>query len=517
MIRNLACLILVFMSFPVIAAAQTVGIRSGEHADFTRLVLTLSKRLPWTLEQEGRTATLMFDSDPLEFDTSAVFQRVSGKRLAELSIGQGGQAIELTLACECEVSGFWHTWTMLVLDIVDTGAARSADRPVLQDRSQVPAALPETQSTAAKLVAGSLPPHAGAAAPPLKTNGEVDHSQALTKARDRLMQQFGRAATQGLLSPKGAAGSLAPAMSEDVEEAKQEPAVPVENDSDQAKEPVASQHINLHAQSSIDEALLSLLDKGMVPDRDAHCIPDDMLDVATWATNASFWIQVGPLRSSMTAEFDKIEAESVVRLAKLYIHYGFGAEALQILRLVQDGRTDLAQLKSMASILKDRRDRPDGFFSGMYACPSRAALWALLSSSGLPQNADVNEDAALLAFNALPVHLRKHLGPQLVRLFLDADDKETADRFLRAITRDPLPEPPETALVQAAFDHANGDDRAAISSLESVIETGAEPSAEALVKLVEVKHGRQEPLSFEIAQLAAAYAVQNRNAPIGPS
>ena len=500
------------------AQAQDVNVRSGAHDGFTRLALTLPERLSWTLQQTGRKAVLRLDTAPLDFDTSSVFQRIPGTRLSRLRPGKDGTSLVLELACRCDVSGFWHQQRMLVLDIKDPTESGASERPVARRdataaRTPPHSARPRPSSAATDLAIAALP------TPDLPTPGSESTilpaaRDVLDETRDQLMLQFGRAAARGLLTPqaripsadKAAPPPPAPDTPDPEAAAGQTPPDPANRGSPEMS--------NLTARNSFDDAFQDILKAQRGRNGAEHCLPDAYFDVSAWADARPFWAQLGPLRAAMTTETDKLRVDKAVQLAQFYIHFGFGAEALRILDMIPGRRAEIAALHAIASGLEPKQNRAGGPLDTQLDCASDVVLWAIVGRADIPKDEPVDAKSALRAFKALPQHLRAYLGPRLARKFTAANDHDTADHFLRATSHSPSAHSPELMLAQADSDLAKGLQDTATETFERVVQTGTEPSARALIKLVETKYRRNDPISFEIAQLAGAYAKENRNSPL---
>jgi hypothetical protein len=503
------------------AAAQTVTLRSGEHPDFTRIVLTLPERSAWSLSENRNEAVLNLEGGPYSFDTSSVFKRISGRRLASVKPTGNGSGLTLGLACSCEVSGFWHSEKMLVLDIKEIAA--SPNRPQPEERRSSSSGSnvgrkanfrSEPSSAAVDLMISSLPvfPEEQPTSLLLEAKAaDVREADALKETRDRLVKQLGRAATQGLLTPRSPHDQPNQKLEKPASAAvrHQEEAEPKTAEFDDAKP-----QINLHAQTSMDQAFLSGLFHSIEPTPETACLSNDLVNVQTWSTDGPFWSQVSTLRSEMTNASDKLDATVLRDLAKLYIYFGFGAEAIQTLNMVSSSELEIRVLNAMANVLEYGASDQSNILQGQLHCEPDVLLWSLLATPTLPEGEQIDTDSALLAFQALPYHLRQYLGPELSGRFRAAGRDNVADQFLKATSRNPQSATP-ALLVERAISHADkgGHDKA-IKSLEDVVATGAEPSAKALVKMVEYKLQTNEPISFEIAQLAEAYAKENSDLPI---
>ncbi|SDH32687.1 hypothetical protein [Alloyangia pacifica] len=126
-IARLCRLCCLFALLPCAVVAQTIEVRSGEHAGFTRLVLDLPAGVGW----QGKVAAeriyrIELDSAGFDFALDGVFRRIGGERLSEVTALDGGRGLELRLACDCIVDASQHDGRMAVLDI----RARRADEPL---------------------------------------------------------------------------------------------------------------------------------------------------------------------------------------------------------------------------------------------------------------------------------------------------------------------------------------------------------------------------------------------------
>ncbi|AZL59448.1 hypothetical protein EI545_11705 [Tabrizicola piscis] len=99
---------------------ETARVISGEHADFTRLVVELPQESDWTVGRIplGYAFATGSASQP-GYDLSRVWNRIPRTRLRALRADPETGALELTLACPCHVFPFEYRPGMVVLDIKD--------------------------------------------------------------------------------------------------------------------------------------------------------------------------------------------------------------------------------------------------------------------------------------------------------------------------------------------------------------------------------------------------------------
>jgi hypothetical protein len=539
--RITVLLLALFIAHP--ALSEPVRIRSGEHKNFTRIVFDLPKRVKWELrEKEGKTV-LTFTGQELEFDTSTVFNRLSDGRLSAISSGPGIDSLTIELGCECELATFWYGGSSLVVDIRDVDetaqedpviqATESANRPSpipvseIERRraSSAPIILPEINSSiAAALTIAEFSSDLPAAAVEPTEPSEINISDPVTaqvpvrdmhKTREALLRQIGRAASQGLLSPSMAL----PGKS--AQQNGQDHTVTDDNSdtspmlAEAEVSPETTDHINLRAQSSIDRDFLGALAQASGEAADATCIKPKQIDVATWGTDEPFAEQIGAVRIRLSGEFDKTDEAVALELTRLYLYFGFGVEALQTLKLTANETRETALLKDLATIFKHGYAPAGSQLAGQLNCDAPISLWSALSYQTLPTDVPMNDNSILRGFNALPPHLRSYLGPILSRRFLEAGHQTISDRLLRILNRSEETTTPDADLVKAEIVIAEGAHVVAGEILDDVVTSGAKPSAEALLLKIETALEADQEISFETAQLAGAYAQENRDEALG--
>ena len=521
--RILALTILSLM-WPLGLLAQEVVMRSGEHEDFTRLVFDLPVRVEWALSGASNRKVLAFDR-PFRFQTDTVFDRIPRDRLMELRQLEPGR-LRLDLACDCDVNAFWHTATMLVVDIADGPENPQVLRPRLREgatgrtplrndkkkglitawtRTKPSVTLAE-QALSGPLLSNDTKPRAQA-------NDSVSKANDLRQKREQVLGQIARAASQGLLSPNVQWPSQDPASRRETESAKG-----FASDGVQKPEPdekTLNPRDNLRARSSIDRDVLAHAEQMFGPlSGEGDCLSDKLTRVANWGTDDPFGAQNGPLNSQLFGEFDKPVESVAMDLARLYVFFGFGAEAQRALGLVSTPSLDLTILQTMAQILREGHASPQSVLSQQLDCTTSVAVWAALSHRELPADMPIDTDAILRAFSGLPLHLRRYVGPMLSQKFLAADRTETANRVLRILERGIENDSPQIGMAKAELRLAEGDAEGAGKTLDEVVEQNAEPSAQALVRRIETHWESGEEISFEMAQLAGAYASENRDTAI---
>lgn len=537
---------LAFVGSGGISFAEIVPVRSGEHDGFTRLALDLPRRLEWQLHSDEASSVLSFDGGKVEFDFEDTFRRITADRVSNLAAVPDRNALAIELNCSCEIKVFRLGDRMLVIDIHDpdvldppTGSNPDMQNASLRRESiqvlprlarlRFPFELQETGTEHALAFSSGLgnvgssdagnkaekPSADSVTLPNLPTlNATVEQAEYVTQSERRLIEQLGRAASQGLLTPQDRhlwANSRLESDQVGDPGANDASTPDVSSESGSAKR----LGINLIAETSIDRDFLHMFQSQLGNETDEVCFSDDLLDVARWASGEPFGKQVGHLRAHLIGEFDRADTAIAKDLAKLYIHFGFGAEALYVIDIAKLDEDSERLLIQLGQILEyGRADNPD-VFANQFACDSNSALWAILSQDPVSTMASPNSQAILRAFNALPVHLRTYIGPILNERLISIDQTATAAPVQRILERGVVSPDHRVQLAEANIQIANGQFQAATENLDAAIKANSEQSPQAVIQLIESKLASHLPIELATAELAGAYALEYRNHPIG--
>lgn len=483
-----------------IADAQTVPIRSGEHDGFSRIVLDMPRRLSWRLLPAPEGRLLQVDQAGLLFDTSNVYYRMTDQRVSAITPVSNPAGLRFDLACDCTVTGFWHGASMLVIDVADKSASAVGTVDTNLDLA-APSSATAVELFATHMSAELPKPDApiGAA----KSPGGSTNAPSLPAARDNLAKQIARAAGLGLVT------AHRPGL--DVKAPDQKTAgtpPPATKQPDRPTSPVGSAPVQMFAENSASPRNPG--NRAMTSEG-ATCPPDSALNVQDWGNDTAFYSQIGPLRTRLAQEFDRMDPVAARDLARTYLHFGFGVEAIQVLKLVPAEQTDM--LHALAAILDEK---PSGtFLDGLTDCDTDVALWSALSGTSLPQDAPINIDAMLRALDRLPRHLRSHLGPRLAQRLLDAAHPAEARRVLRLLGRAPDPASPPQILLEVETEPEASASDTADDLLEDVVATGGDTAARAVIRRIERRLHDKRPITPEMAQLAGSYAFERRKTDLG--
>ncbi len=512
------------------AAAQEGGpIRSGEHADFSRIVMTIEPTTEWSLETGGRSATIFFPGKALDFTTADLFVRMPRTRVLGVRTERSaaGTTVSVQLGCDCRVSTRFVGARYLALDVQDRDAATfAAQPPALDDRPE--AAAPSAASEAEALAEAEAEARAAAEAEAAQLARE---NEAITSAQQILIEQIERAANQGLIQLAGEEPLAA--LRETPPVAVETPAAPPapETAAPPAVAPAEAPVTDLAAVDPADP--LAALDgesqviATTVFDRDssaaaarfarqtapAECLPDTALDVGRWTNGTPLHHQVPQLQRLVVGEFDRPNPAAVRDLARLYVRFGFGAEAEGMIESFGADFPERALLTDLARVVERRPVDGDGPLSLGTACPGRHGLW--LAIAGQPAAlADPRLFGTVeAAFADMPPDLRRLVAPPLLEGLLDNGRAAEAARMFEIADRPGAPADPDLRLAAARLAAVEGRAQEGEAALAALVADNAWNAAEALQHLVRIRmdRGGEVPQPW-LTDLAAA-AVERRGTP----
>jgi hypothetical protein len=519
---------LLLLSFGALPAlAQNVVVRTGEHEGFTRLVLDFPTRRDWQGQAREDGITLTFPGQSPAFDLSRAFDRLTQGRLAAIDAPDGSGQLDLTFGCACATRMFWHGGSMLVIDILTLAIpeplpAQSRRARAKADGSAglIPSTMTRPVSSAARWVAsGIVPPPATTevAVPPVAPVPD----DMLWTARRTLLEQIAHSANHGLVEPLRAHGHDAeppapPTPPTAAAETITSDGMETGSEARLTKVLPSDPRGNLRVMGTIDPAprlAVSAAPPGLLA---TACLPEELLDVATWGERAPLPDQIGALYPRLSGEFDVVNPEVALHLARLYIYFGFGREARQVVSLIPSDAQDVPVLLELAGVVDDPDAAPSApRLKQDLGCSGRSALWAALAHEAIPEGKLLDHPAILRGFAELPEHLRRHLGPPLARKLLAAKHRETSDMILRGIGPTDLSGAPGEKIAKAELAIADGDFDEADQSLKGALSRNEGESAHAVSALINTRISRGEGIDYDTAQLAAALYQETRGTPVG--
>lgn len=552
-----------------LAAAPALGaeggrILSGEHGDFSRLVLRIDPRTEWSLETGEGRATLRIPGKALEFGTRGIFDLIPRSRIADVTtrVDDSGTTVELALACDCRVSTLFVDGRYLAVDVGPRVAPESA------------------AAEAAALEAGETP-----------EERDERESKAVASAESILLQQIERAADQGIVdfsdtaqvqgaapaalsrpegedaeaaaAPRTAAtpipatpapaegpppevASVAPAEPAPAPAPLPVPPAPTVADFPPPARPVRTEPVALTPapapagdtpadEARLSAALAALVDGDQIKattvyDRDraaakarvtppappVECLPDTAFDMTGWSDRRPFRTQAADYSRRVLGEFDVPDPLILSRWAQLDIRNGLGLEAEMLLDAFPGVAPEEALYRDLARTVEGRPLGPGGPLSRQTACPGAHGLWQALGGAVPAYRSAEHFAGVQSALGDLPPDMRLRLGPMLITRLLDADEESAARLVYDTVARVPGERSPDLVLAEARLVAAEGNPVPALQALTGLVESDAPNGAEALAALAAIAGASSIALPDRLVTDLEAAALQARGTPLEP-
>jgi hypothetical protein len=510
-------LLILFVSlvFASTAFANVVEVRSGEHDTFSRIVLRIPAETQWVLKKTGTDVELLVKLPSIRFDIQQVFDRIPKTRLHQISQEKLGEPLQMKLGCDCGVTGFVQSNTLLVIDIQDSEIPAKKPAPALSatqllsfgkldainlhDLALPNDLQPENElSTVESNQVESRKNSTANSRPFGAQSGDVNVSEL------RLLSQIDRAAAHGLLlrniHPYGGNGD------------------PREIDLNRFRthQPNISSESQRHVGMPIiiDSAGLDISDIheiGMGDENRNSCLPPELVALSDWGSTLSYGAQIGSRRSRLFEEFDNINQQSLIALARNLVFFGFGAEAQNTLKLLAVQDLSSQVLNAIAELLDNGIVLTRNPFLNQLNCDSDVALWAYLADSDPTNSKHPNINAVLTAFGRLPDQLRVLLGSVLINKLSQSQDLQSADIVSRTASRVSIGSDPALDLARANMDLQHKGTKFAADKISLIALSGSELSPQALIDLVDAQTLADATISPDMPDLIAAYKAEYRN------
>jgi hypothetical protein len=465
------------------AAAQVVTVRSGQHDGFTRLVLTFPEPGGWDFGRTGDGYGFRARVGGWRFDIAGVFDRVPRDRLSALWADPETGVLRLGLGCACHAIATPFRPGIVVIDILDGAAppdspyetaladAGRSLPPLVPQRMVRPKSRPPTIEAQVAPLAPQPAPTPAMPLPGLRSAPSDMPVVLLPQPDPRsdiLRQTLLRDLSRGIAS-----GAVDPVQR--LPEGPEAPGpAPVSTATPPAAPPATPQ---LRVRPGGQDAQADMATDGRI------CIADDRLDLAAWGAEGAVADQIVQAQAGLLGEFDRPDRDRLLQLVRLYLYMGFGAEAGMLMRVWAPDDTEAEVLTALAALVDGGTGT--AAFQGMQGCPTAAALWSVLAQDPADKATDIDTAAVLRAFSALPIGLRRHLGPALSDRMMALGDTAMVQAIRDAIDRAPGPHGDGLTMIDAGLDMANGRSDSAEQKLASVVADGGSAEARALAALVD--------------------------------
>lgn len=518
-------IVLILALLPSIGLAQHITVRSGDHADFSRLVFELPDPQSWEMGRVDKGYEIRFQDNNFKIDISNVYLRITHDRIENIFVSRDYSKVVLTLNCACYADAFEFRPGLLVVDVKDgkppitsrfetvfkSGELSENQRIAPQKNPEVTPnsnedskihlvqdifVRPPIKPTLSRPTIGLF--SAGSA------NEVIHPAPQVVEMQAKIIQQIGRAASQGLLDANLSNLVQEAPIHDEVEDISAPP----------PSAPFSKPEINIHIQNSIDREFAGLERRHLMTGSGEKCMRSSLFNIAEWGDEDSILGRVSEQRSMILGEFDTVNAQEVKALARAYIYAGFGIEALEVLTAFNVTLRDKKVLMAMAQIVDGAVPDNHTELEDQVGCDSASALWAALASPDISVLQKINSAAILSTFSGLPVHLRRRLGPALAQKFLAFGNVEMARGLRDSIARVAGDSGAEFRLLDAQLDLHRGQNTSAERALVVILDSDEEAAPKALIELLEIRLQKKESINPKFLKTAESYIFEQMDTEI---
>lgn len=500
------------------ALAQNIDVRTGDHLEFTRVVFTIPPGTGWTVARSKDGYDVSFDTE-LNIDVSGFFERIQPDRVGTIAFANDPTTLSLRLACDCFAEAYLWRADRLVVDIKDEGTAKTeafdSVQHVFEDErievsveevAELATDLPEAVAPQLGLGLTERQPLARNQNLPSPLRDLQEQQVRVSVFESKIAESLERAVSQGLLESSQTLETV---------ELDQTPAASTDAGDDLSKLLADINSLfspGVAARTSVDDALLSAADSSDELPPTNTCYPDEYGDIATWATDSPFQYQIGQLRSAITGEFDRTDPEAVEALAKAYLFFGFGREAISTLSIDGESSQFRQFLVTVGEII-DGDPLTSDRLSGQVGCDGAIAIWGFLAHDVGPLAAQVDAEEIVVAFKRLPTGLRKHLASRLASKLNRMGEHDLAENVLSIAVEDP-DAPSDVVVTASEIAKDRGKIQEATALLDDLADDDPRMTPNALLELIALKFENDEPVEAEEIILLQTLRFESRDSTI---
>jgi hypothetical protein len=447
------------------ALAQPIKVTTGEHDDFTRVVVALPTDSTWEVEREGREVNLWLSNTRDNFNIDSVFDRIPRARLVDVIVGDEG--LKLLLGCQCELSSFEFEGEYIVIDISDSNAEKlnQYSGSIAIEGSKV-----TSKSDISKTIA---------AVPVDDLHGIVDF-WVNAKIGQKIVNEIEISRNEGTL------------ISQNPVRENQEENKPIaEGISSVFESPLRRYSAkpiweNIRIGNREDEYFDGIIDFEGAFANNGHC--GDEVEIYAWADENSYSDQISKARRELYNDIDDLDVAAAERLAKLYLYFGFGVEAKQVLNAIVIQDVEYNILYVISEIIQFGYLLNSSSLRENIPCKEDANIWEFLAFEDHPEYIVFDGGVLMLQYNNLPMHLRSVIASGFAERLHHFGKTDMANMVFQDAYRSTISNPEELKMVAATLALSEGQEKDSIGYLKEVVESNSIEAPNALVQLVELEH-----------------------------
>ena len=404
------------------AAAETVRVRSGEHADFSRIVLIFDSPVGWEERRTAEGYEIRFDRAGLEIDLSRIYDIMPRSRFEDVQFDPALSVLQVLASCSCAMEVFEAGIGIVAIDM--RRVAESDLVAIEESFSGAPATPPEA-APALPSIAESWPRPPGTVPVALgETSVETpDVGSALANAM--------AAESDPILGFE----RFREALRAELQEAAALGLVEAEGEIERADDAAALEAVDL---AELTEALQARVE-GLLDDleaaQDPGAVPPECMAGGTPSIDfgpvGTPHVALSEARARILDETGRPDPEALRALFRVQIALFLAPEAALVIREWPDPNEMRSALGRALIDLLDGKAAP--FLVAQRPCGGGWAFWALLASSEGWTGDDPDIDDAEAYFRSLSPYLQAELQDGLVARMEEIGADERVPGIRRAV------------------------------------------------------------------------------------
>ncbi|WP_139816184.1 tetratricopeptide repeat protein [Planktotalea arctica] len=457
--------ILLYVFTTLEICAQTVGVRTAEHENFTRIVLDVSELDSAQVSQSGKFLRVTVSGKRIDTLSHDFFKRISKNVISDFSILHAGDGFQITLNCECSFTTFKANATMIAIDIFDEKNSSIQEeelKGVISKRTSKGSQIFDRPEPTKEEKYAEISP-----TPTPKNSSHLRLLDALAKISGKL--------------------DLAPPIRKQLNLSK-------ESDGQIIFRSLPMQKISntQEIEGAANAVLLS-------------CDAALGFNPANWPQYNDPRTILSSTRIALGDRADDFGANTARHLAKTYLSLAMGAEAISLLNGISEPLQKDRALIAIARVIDGDPASSLRSVIAPFAHCSDTVIWRLLGASELSaKDADWGNEALKQGreeFDRWPLAMKNTFSARIAESFLTIGSPETAAFSIRRVTPSTDDLSGEQGIVAAKIAQKTQDSEAAKAILEPILSKDKDQAPLAVIALADIASARKDVL--DPAQKAA--------------
>ena len=422
-----------------LGAGLRVDVAAGEHGTYSRIVVPQGAD-GVEIDKSARSVRLRNIDPSMVYGLQNINDRHKAHRIvaAKRIRTNTGDAIELTLTCDCEIRTSRLANGKFILDVFDSDAANTAHLSAGQDA----AADKDAPVTPAQQL-------------------------SVEQAHKQMIELLKQAAREGLVTIKPEdGGALTPAQASLAESA---PA----DDKNAAPTDLIAQTLAQAAHNDAPKPTLT-------PKTPEKCLPDAVFSIDGADFDDEPLVRIAELQSELAETAAPENKKALHALANGYLSIGFGEEALALLTDYNEADSPLAD---MARAVAERPVRHDSPLLSTKQCVGAQALWQAAVAD--PKDVAQLYNRSSGALSSLPPRLKALIGARLAVKMIAAEAWPQAEELYQALAAEDGASSPELDYVKAMLEQHQGDDETSKEELKEIAGGNTDAAEDAMLALAD--------------------------------